>query len=293
MPGPAPGGLVLGLLFVGIWASAFNAARIVVLDWPALWALDLRFWIVLPILGAIVAWRGAPWPKGEDRWRLTLMGLFGTGGYLGCAWLALRGAPSGIVALLSATAPIFVALGERLLRGQRLSLAAWVGLFLGWCGVAILGGFRAAGGLGVAEAWGMGLALLGAIFQATGIIAFAPARGRTDAWVANLWQSAVAAVVLLCLALLVEPRPSGGMGLPALLGLLWSILVVGIAGYALFFVMMRRLPASTAASLQLLAPPLAALFDWFLLGEALRPTDLAGGTVTLAGIALLLRARRA
>ena len=41
MPAPAIGGLLLGLLFVCIWASAFNAARIVVLDWPALWALDL------------------------------------------------------------------------------------------------------------------------------------------------------------------------------------------------------------------------------------------------------------
>lgn len=100
MAGPASGGLLLGLLFVGIWASAFNAARIVVLEWPALWALDLRFWVVVPLLALVVARRGAAWPSAEDRWRLALMGLFGTGGYLGCAWLALRGAPSGIVALL-------------------------------------------------------------------------------------------------------------------------------------------------------------------------------------------------
>lgn len=291
MAGPAPGGLLLGLLFVGIWASAFNAARIVVLEWPALWALDLRFWVVVPLLALVVARRAAPWPSGEDRWRLALMGFFGTGGYLGCAWLALRGAPSGIVALLSATAPLFVALGEVVLRGRRLSVAAWAGLGLGWLGVAILGGARATGGIGAAEGWGMALALLGAVSQATGILCFAPARGRVDAWVANLGQSMVAALVLLPLAILVEPLPPPHISAGGLAALLWSILVVGIAGYALFFVMMRRLPAPTAASLQLLAPPLAALFDWALLGERLLPTDLLGGAVTLAGIALLLRSR--
>ena len=284
-------GLLLGLLFVGIWASAFNAARIVVLDWPALWALDIRFLIVAPLLALIVAWRRAPIPSPEDRARLALMGLFGTAGYLACAWLALRGAPSGLVALLSATAPLFVALGERLLRGRAMSASAWAGLLLGWCGVAILGGFRAADGFDTAEAWGIALALLGAVSQAIGILCFAPARGRVDPWMANAGQSAVTGLALLPLALALEPLPPAAIRTATLLALLWSILVVGIAGYALFFVMMRRLPASTAASLQLLSPPFAALFDRVLLGERLLPTDLAGGAVTLAGIALLLRAR--
>ena len=286
-------GLLLGLLFVTIWASAFNAARIVVLDWPALWALDLRFFLVLPLLWLVVARRPAAWPSAEDRPRLALMGLFGTAGYLGCAWLALRGAPSGLVALLCATAPLFVALGQWLVRGQRLAPAAWGGLFLGWCGVAVLGGFRAADGLAAAEAWGMGLALAGALSQAAGILCFAPARARLDPWVANLGQSLVAALVLLPAAALIEPLPDPDFHWATVAALAWSILVVGGLGYALFFVMMRRLPASTAAALQLLAPPLAALFDWVLLGERLLATDIAGGAITLAGIALLLRATRA
>jgi len=34
--------------------------------------------------------------------------------------------------------------------------------------------------------------------------------------------------------------------------------------------LLRRLPASSAAALHLLAPPAAALIGWALLGEALR-----------------------
>ena len=56
--------------------------------------------------------------------------------------------------------------------------------------------------------------------------------------------------------------------------------------------MLRRLPPATAAALQLLAPPLAAILGWALLHERLGWTDLAGGTVTLGGLALLFRTRR-
>ncbi len=289
---PALGGLLLGLLFVCIWASAFTAAGIVVLDWPALWALDLRFFLALPVLALIVWWRGAAWPSGADRARVALMGLFGTAGYLGCAWLALRGAPSGLVALLSATAPLFVAAGEFFVYRRRLAMRAWMGIAIGWCGVALLGGFRAYDGIAAAEFWALALALLGAVSQAIGIVCFAPARGRVDAWMANLGQSIVAALVLLPVALALEPAPSATLALAPALALAWSVLVVGVAGYALFFVMLRRLPASTASALQLLSPPFAALFGWVLLDEQLLASDLAGGAVTLAGIALLLRARR-
>lgn len=284
-------GLLPGLVFVGIWASAFNAARFVVLDWPALWALDLRFFVVVPLLALVVAWRRAPWPSRADRGRIALMGLFGTAGYLGCAWLALRGAPSGLVALLSATAPIFVAAGEFFLSGRAPATRAVIGIGVGWAGVAVLGIGRASDGIEAAELWSLALALLGAVSQAIGILCYAPAGGRIDPWVANLGQSLVAALALLPLALLMEPVPVTIPAAPALLAFAWSVLVVGIAGYALFFVMLRRLSASSASALQLLAPPLAALFGWALLDERLLSSDIAGGAIALAGIALLLRAR--
>ena len=64
-----------------------------------------------------------------------------------------------------------------------------------------------------------------------------------------------------------------------------------LGAYALNFAMMRRVPASTATALQLLAPPLAAVFGWALLGERLYLSDILGGVLTLGGLALLLRAR--
>ncbi|WP_431272384.1 EamA family transporter [Dankookia sp. P2] len=136
------------------------------------------------------------------------------------------------------------------------------------------------------------MALGGALAQATGILAFAPARRRIDPWTANAAQTTVAALTLLLLAGLAEPALPPAPSPTLVLSLLYGVLVVGVGGYALYFVMLERLPPATAAALQLLAPPLAGVFGWALLGERLALTDLGGGAVTLAGLALLFRARR-
>lgn len=284
------GTLGLSALFVLIWASAFNAARIVATEWPPLMALSLRFAIGVPILLAVAWLMRARLPARADLPRIGAMGAFGMGGYLGCAWAASALIPSGLVALLSAAAPLFVALGERLLFGRHLAAQAWAGLALGWLGVAMLGLPRAAVGLGDAAAAGIALALVGALFQAGGLLAFAPARGRLDPWMSNFGQTAAAALVVAPFALVLEPMPQAAPDWTGVAALAWSVLVVGLGGYALYFVLLRRLPASSAAALQLLAPPVAALIGWAMLNERLLPSDLAGGAVTLAGLALLLRA---
>lgn len=280
--------LLLAAVFVFIWASAFTGARIVALEWPPLWGIAIRFAVVAPVLVLIWRLRRAPLPERGDRGRLALMGVFGTGGYLGCAWVASAHVPSGLVALLSATAPLFVALGQRLM-GQAVTARAWAGLALGWAGVAVLGLARSADGFERAEAWGLGVALLGALFHAVGVLGFAPARGRVDAWTANAGQTVVSAATLLTVASLSGEAPPATAPGPVLWAMLWSCLVVGLAGYWLFFVVLRRFPPATAASLQLLAPPVAALIGWALLGERLGWGDVTGGAITLLGLWLLFR----
>ena len=161
----------------------------------------------------------------------------------------------------------------------------------------MLGAGRGLGGGGAPafwgpELWGVCLALGGALSQAAGILAFAPARRRINPWTANAAQTTVAAMTLLVLASLAEPALPPAPSLTLVLSLAYGVLMVGIGGYALYFVMLERLPPATAAALQLLAPPLAGVFGWALLGERLAITDLMGGAVTLAGLALLFRARR-
>jgi drug/metabolite transporter (DMT)-like permease len=182
-----------------------------------------------------------------------------------------------------------VALGEAW-RGQRLSAGGWLGLALGWIGVATLGLLRSADGLEAAEAWGIGLALCGSFLQAIGVLAYAPARARMDPWAANLGQTAVASLVLIALTAGLGGAPPESASATLISAMVYSCLVVGMAGYALFFVVIRRFGASNAAALQLMAPPVAALLGWAFMGERLAWGDLLGGTITLAGLLLMFRA---
>ena len=287
-----PADLGLVALFVVIWGLAFNSAKVVVLEWTPLWALAIRFALTAPLLLALMLAFRQRLPRGGDLGRVVLMGLLGTGGYLALSWMGMARIPSGLVAVVSAAAPLFVALGEAALFGRRLAPIAWAGLGLGWAGVAVLGGARVAGGLHLGEGLGFAFALLGAASQAAGLLAFSPARGRVDLWAATFGQSLVSALLLLPLALLIEGAPPQHAAPATLASLVFTVLVVGVGGYALLFVMLRRFPPSTAAALQLLAPPVAALIGWGFLGEVLGWADLVGGAITLAGLMLLFRSRR-
>ena len=286
-----PGGLAIAAAFVAIWASAFTVAGVVVREWPPLWSLAIRFAGTAPILLIIAIALRSRLPAPRDLLRIGLLGLFGLGGYLSLAWLAMARIPTGLVALICATTPLLVAAGESAFLRRPLPPMAWVGLGLGWFGVALLGLLRAMEGLQAAEASGFLFAIAAAAAQAIGLLIYAPARARVDVWVASLGQTAVSALLCLALALLVEGAAPRSAGWFTLGGLLWSMTVVGIGGYALYFLMLRRVPTSTASALQLLAPPLAAIFGWALLGERLFVSDIIGGVLTLGGLFLLVRAR--
>lgn len=277
----------LSAVYIGIWASAFTAARIVALEAPPLWSLGIRFLICVPLLALIVLATRAPMPARDDMPRVLAMGVFGLGGYLGLAWSASAHISSGLVALLCAMTPIFVALGERIWRGVQLRATAWLGLALGWGGVALLAAPRALGhGL---DALGIGLSLAAALSQALGMLILAPARSRIAPWSANLWQTCTGGILIITFAIALESPPGVEHSVAGWGAFIWSVLAVGLLAYFLYFWLLARLGATGAASLQLLAPPVAALIGWIGLGEVLRLTDIMGGCITLLGLWLLLR----
>ena len=92
--------------------------------------------------------------------------------------------------------------------------------------------------------------------------------------------------LLLCLLLRQGPLPAGA-------GLIYALLSGALAsglGYALWYALLPRLPATQAATVQLSVPPLAALGAVLLLGEPLGGRLLLSALAILGGIALVIRA---
>jgi drug/metabolite transporter (DMT)-like permease len=92
-----------------------------------------------------------------------------------------------------------------------------------------------------------------------------------------------------------------GTGLPgaladapagALCGLLLLGVVITTIPFLLWTWVLTRIPASAASPCLLLIAPAALLIAWLWLGETPAPAAVAGGALTLAGVALVQRSAR-
>jgi drug/metabolite transporter (DMT)-like permease len=144
---PAPGrwkvAAALGIVYV-VWGSTYLGIAVMVQTLPPLVSAGFRYAVAgVILLLALIAWhrlRGTPFERPSRRhwWSAIVIGtlllLGGNGGVvLGETLIA-----SGVAALVVATTPIWMALFEALVAGERPSRLTVAGLVAGIVGVAIL-----------------------------------------------------------------------------------------------------------------------------------------------------------
>src|SRR5213593_3077307 len=139
---PAQIWLALSAVYV-IWGSTYLAIRLVVRTIPPFLSASIRFVLAG---AALYLWSIRRGDTEHDRpgwrqWRAAAIvgGLLLLGGNGLVSWSEQR-VPTGIVALVIAMVPVWMALIDRVFYGQRLSRYAVVGLVLGLAGLALLSG---------------------------------------------------------------------------------------------------------------------------------------------------------
>jgi len=120
-----------------VWGSTYLAMRVAVEGLPPFFMASTRFILTGLVLLAIVKARGAPWPTRRE-WLYavpvgSLMFVLGNG----TVALAEQHISSGIAAVVCGTMPLFVGALAPLF-GERATPREWVGLVLGFAGVAVL-----------------------------------------------------------------------------------------------------------------------------------------------------------
>lgn len=124
-----------------VWGSTFLAIRVGVREVPPFLLAGMRFCVAGIVLYIWMRIRGTPSPT-PRQWRAAsfLAVLIFVGDY-GLVFWAERRVPSGIAAVMLATIPVFMTLGEiAVLRTQRLTARLALALVLGIAGVAALVG---------------------------------------------------------------------------------------------------------------------------------------------------------
>lgn len=105
------------------------------------------------------------------------------------------------------------------------------------------------------------------------------------------WQLAAGGLILLPLALWLEPIPES-LTVPNVLALFWLGLVGAALTYVLWFPGIARLEPSLVSTLGFLSPVTAILLGWIVLGESLSFPQIFGIVLVLASIGAGQRAIR-
>ncbi len=188
--------------------------------------------------------------------------------------------------LLANMAPIFVTLASWLILRQPIRRAFLVGLALSLVGIIVLKGSIA--GRGDGHILGDALALTASAFYAGYILVVGRARKKFQAGPIMLWSTVSAAICTLPIAMTFEREffPATLTGWAILCGLAW---ISQVAGQTFITYSLGWLPAAFSSLTLLIQPVIAAIIAWLLLGEALSPSQIAGGLIVLAGIGFARR----
>jgi drug/metabolite transporter (DMT)-like permease len=274
-------------VFVLIWSTGFIVARYGMPHAPPMKFLALRY---LFSIACFLAWMLVagiallPADRRQVR-HLAVTGILMHGGYLGGVWAAVKfGMGAGLAALLVGLQPVLTAAWVSS-RGGVVSARQWVGLAMGFGGLALVVWQK----LGVGEISGLNFLLaLGALLSITaGTIYQKRFVAPCDVRTAGLVQLCAALAVTLPLALL-EPEAVRWNG--QLAGAMaWSVLALTLGGSSLLYLLIHRGAATAVTSLLFLVPPCTALMAWLLFGEAITVFTITGIALTALGVGMVVR----
>jgi probable blue pigment (indigoidine) exporter len=280
--------ILIGLVFVALWSSAFATARVIVAHAPPLTALAFRF-AISGLLAVLIARA-----LGQS-WRLTrgqgvsvlVFGLCQNAAYLGLNFIALQWIDASLAVIIAASMPLLVAALGWAFRGESLSPQIIAGLTAGFLGVALIMGTRLSGG---ADPIGIALCFLGALALAVATLTMGGAASGGNVLMIVGLQMLVGSAALAVIAALSEPwhfTPA-----PAFwAAFAWQILGPGLAATLLWFRLVADIGTVRAAAFHFLNPAFGVIVAILLLGESLHLWDVIGVAITMIGILLVQRAK--
>jgi drug/metabolite transporter (DMT)-like permease len=282
-------------IFVLLWSTGFIGARFGLPYIEPFTFLLIRFLIATALLAAIVVVLRAPWPRWRaDAGHAAVVGLLLHGGYLGGVFFAIdRGMPAGLSALIVSLQPVLTAIVAPALLGERVGGRQWLGLGLGFLGVALV----------VSEK--LFLTRATAAVSAAALTAATVALFSTTA--GTLYQKRFSANIPLLSGASIQYLAAAGLMFILAFGfetrevqwtpqlffaMGWLVIVLSLGAILLLMLLIRERSAARVTSLFYLVPPATAIEAYLLFGESFGLVALSGLAVATLGVALVVTERR-
>ncbi|WP_029217762.1 drug/metabolite exporter YedA [Xanthomonas oryzae] len=285
---PARSGLVfLALLLVYVvWDSTYLAIRFALEGGaqPLTMVSGTRFIVAGSVFYSVLLWRGVAAPTRAQWKNVALMGaallLLGNGMVV----LAERSVSSGLAAAAVTSVPLWMALFGAL-RGQHASGGEWLGIVIGFLGVAWLN----AGTRLTATPGGLVLLLIAPIGWAFGSMW---SRGRDlPSPFMTAGQMLCGGALLVSTGLLIGERPQAWPSPQGVLAVAYLCVFGSIMAFTAYVWLPHHVRPALAGSYAYVNPVIAVSLGAWLGQERLRAQDIAAMAVILAGVLVVIFAK--
>jgi drug/metabolite transporter (DMT)-like permease len=272
------------------WAGNFIVVKGAIGILPPVGFTFLRYTLAAVTLLALLRWREGAirLPRG-DVVPIALLGIVGFGCYQIVWPVALQTIPAGDSALLIATTPVITALLAVATGADVLNPVKLLGALVSFVGVAVV--------IAAGQGLNLGVSLVGDLLTLVAALCWAlytvfgagilrrhsPLMATTWAIVAGtLFMAPVGIVQLATVDLSV-------VGPAVVLAVVYAGTLAAGFSNVIVFHGLKLLGPTRVTAFQFLVPALAVVLAAIFLGEAIRPVQIIGGSVILAGVALLRR----
>ncbi|HEU4865593.1 MAG TPA: EamA family transporter [Actinomycetota bacterium] len=275
-----------------IWGTTYLGIRVVNETMPPLLSAGFRFVVAGAVLYAWAIRRG---DRQGDRptliqWRSALIvgALLLVGGNGGVVW-AERTVPSGIVALIIALVPLWMALFDRIIVRRPLGARTVVGLVLGFAGTALLVGQGV--DAGSFDLRGAMFAVGASIAWATGSLYSRNAPLPKRPFVGNGMQQLLGGALLLLIGTLIgelgDIHPKE-FSTASLLALGYLIVFGSLIAFTSYLWLLRNARTTLVATYAYVTPVVAVFLGWLILDEPVTLRTIVAAAVIVVAVALIV-----
>src|ERR1700737_4119723 len=285
--------LALGTVYI-VWGSTYLGIKYAIDTIPPFLMGSLRFLVAGGVLYLLAIRSGDTRGDrvGAPQWMAALLigGALLVGGNGGVI-LAEQYAPTGVVALLVATAPLWMAIIDRVVFGRRLPGLVIVGVVGGFGGVAFLIGSPGAGHINL---FGAALALAAPLCWATGSVftrhVRLPSRPLVAAAMEMLWAGLLFGIASIL------PGARGRVhwqhvSTTSIVALLYLIVFGSLIGFSAYVWLLRSAPLSLVSTYAYVNPVVAVILGAIFVGEAISLRLVIAGGIIITAVALIVVAR--
>jgi drug/metabolite transporter (DMT)-like permease len=285
--------LALGTVYI-LWGSTYLGIKYAIDTIPPFLMGSLRFLVAGGVLYLLAIRTGDARGDrvGARQWMAAVLigGALLVGGNGGVI-LAEQYAPTGVVALLVATAPLWMAIIDRVVFGRRLPVLGIIGLLIGFGGVAFLIGSPGAGHINL---FGAALALAAPVCWASGSVftrhVKLPKRPLVAAGIEMLWAGLVFGVASIVTGELGRLHWQH-VSTTSIVALLYLIVFGSLVGFSAYVWLLRSAPLSLVSTYAYVNPVVAVILGGIFLGEAITARLVIAGGIIVLAVALIVIAR--